>query len=87
MLDMITKNLEDMMYKDYHIHAGIDRKVVTKKQEKDGESRTYIIIRCYTLNGRYKGQYKCGYINNDTGEYVTDNDDVVDAVNSVWIGE
>lgn len=70
---MATKTLneyiaiaEDMMYNDYHIHLGIERKVNVKDVEDDTVS---IAIYCYTLNGKYKGAYKCGTYNKSTGEY------------------
>lgn len=56
---------EDMMHNDYHINLGIERKVNTR--ESDGI--VSIAIYCYTLNGRYKGNYKCGTYNKKTGEY------------------
>lgn len=58
-------------YNDYHIHAGMERKVVTKEWEKEDKKRTYIKIYCYSLGGKnYKGKYECGYLDNVTGAYV-----------------
>lgn len=85
-ISKLIKNLEELMYSDYHIHAGIEREVVTKRQEKNGEDRTYFVIRCYTLNRNYKGQYKCGYIVMQTGEYRTEKWDEVNAETKEYIG-
>lgn len=63
------KIANDKAYNDYRITAGIERKAKSKRWEKDGEKRDYIRIDCYTLNGKYKGNYQCGYVNVDTGEY------------------
>ena len=65
---------ESIMYSDYHIHAGVERKVVAK--EWNGK-RIYIAIYCYSLAGNYKGKYDMGYIAIDNagdteGEYVAD---------------
>lgn len=62
------KKAEEMMYNDYRIHAGVERKVVAKDWN---EKRTYINIYCYSLAGNYKGKYDCGYIDIASGEYVT----------------
>jgi len=62
-----------ILYGNIYINLGIDRKVATKHWEKDGKKRTYIRIDCYTLAGNYKGNYKLGYIDEVTGEYVFDN--------------
>lgn len=66
------------LYGNIYINAGIDRRVSTKKWEKDGAKRTYISIYCYTANGRYKGAYKCGYVDEVTGEYVVSRYDDID---------
>ena len=65
-------------YSDYHINKGIERKSVAKKWEKDTRSRTYISIQCYTLAGNFKGAYDCGYIDNNTEEYVVTSSTTVD---------
>jgi hypothetical protein len=57
---------------DYHINAGIERRAVAKM--KDGKQ--YIRIDCYTLNGKYKGNYKCGNIDADGNYSVGAYDDV-----------
>jgi len=66
------------LYGNIYINAGVERKVVTKRWEKNGEVRTYISIYCYTLNGRYKGAYKCGYIDEVSGKYVVTQYDDID---------
>ena len=71
------KIANEKAYSDYHIHAGTDRIAKAKEWEKDGQKRVYIDIYCYTAVGRYKGKYKCGYVDAMTGEYVcTKYDDV-----------
>lgn len=70
MINSLKAIAEDMAQHDYHINAGIDRKVSVKAWAKDGAKRAYISINCYTLNGRYKGTYKCGYVDLVTGKYV-----------------
>lgn len=69
-IETLVKIAEDKMYNDYHITAGMERKVATKEWEKEDKKRTYIKIYCYTLNGRYKGAYDCGYLDNVTETYV-----------------
>ncbi len=66
----IIEMAEDRMYSSKYINAGIERKVVAKDWEKDGKSRTYIKINCYSLAGNYKGSYDCGYWDNVASEYV-----------------
>ena len=63
---------ETMTSGNIYINLGIKRTVATRRVEKDGQKRTYIRIDCYTLNGRYKGNYKLGYVDEVTGEYVFD---------------
>lgn len=55
----------ELAYSDYNIHMGVDRRAVSK----DLGDKTNISIWCYTNAGRYKGCYKCGSIDNATGEY------------------
>lgn len=83
----LKSNLESMMYSDYHIHAGVTREVVEKPQQKDGQDRTYLYIRCYSLANNYKGQYKCGYVAMDTGQYVVGKWDDVNAETKEYIGK
>ena len=64
-------------YSDYRINAGIERKASSKVWEKGDQKREYIKINCYTLNGKFKGKYDCGYVDMITGEYVfTDRDEI-----------
>jgi hypothetical protein len=56
---------QDMADNDYHINLGVDRKVNVKETI---DSAT-IAIYCYTLNGKYKGAYKCGSYNKNNCEY------------------
>ena len=85
-VDVLKKNLEDMAYTCKYIHFGIDRIVVANEWKKNGHERTYLNINCYSLAGNYKGQYKCGYVDMITGEYVVGRYDDVDALNKEYIG-
>lgn len=70
MIEMLTKKAETMLYDDYRVNLGMEREVIAKKWEKGEKSRTYIAIKCYSLRRNFKGEYKCGYIDNLTGVYV-----------------
>ena len=71
---------------DYHINAGVDRKVNVNVWEKGGAKRAYLTINCFTANGRSKGSYKCGYVDLVTNQYVVGKYDDVDAANRQYIG-
>ena len=86
LLSKLMGNLEEMKDNDYHINLGVEREVMYKVWEKDGQKRTYLSINCYTLNGRFKGSYKCGYINMHTGEYVCGRFDDVNAETMEYVG-
>ena len=86
LLSKLMENLEEMKDNDYHINLGMEREVMSKVWEKDGQKRTYLSINCYTLNGRFKGSYKCGYINMHTGEYVCGRFDDVNAETMEYVG-
>lgn len=86
LVDKLKANLEDMMYSDCHINAGLDRKVQSKRWEKGESKREYLTIACFTLNGRFKGSYKCGYVDLVTNEYVCGKYDDVDAASKEYIG-
>lgn len=77
-VEMITKMAEERMYNDYNIHAGVERKVATKLWEKGDKKRTYITIQCFSMAGKFKGSYKCGYIDMTNDEYVTTQYDDID---------
>lgn len=79
-VETLKANLEAMVYGDYHINLGVDRKVATRVNG----SRTYLTISCYTANGKYKGNYKAGYVENNT--YVCGNYDDIDALNKEYVG-
>ena len=85
-IETLKSNLEEMASNDYHINLGIDREVSAKKWEKYGQKRMYLSINCYTANGRFKGSYKCGYVDMVTSEYVCGKYDDVDAANKEYIG-
>lgn len=70
LIEKAVATAEEMMYNDYRINAGVERKVVTKDWEKDGQKRTYIKVYCYTLNGKFKGSYDMGYVDTVANEYV-----------------
>lgn len=84
-IDTLKSNLEDMLYGNKYINLGIERVVSEKLWEKGSKKRTYLTINCYTGNGRYKGQYKAGYVDMVTGQYVTTNYDDIDALNKEYI--
>lgn len=86
LVEKLKANLEDMLYNNYHIHLGIDREVRSKKWEKDGAKREYLTIACFTANGRFKGSYKCGYVDLIANEYVCGRYDDVDAKNKEYVG-
>lgn len=86
LVEELKANLEEMMYNDYHINLGADREVQSKKWEKGESKREYLSIACYTLNGRFKGAYKCGYVDLATNEYVCGRYDDVNAMNKEYIG-
>lgn len=86
LIEKLKVNLEDMMYNDYHINLGIDREVQSKTWEKGETKREYLSISCFTGNGRFKGSYKCGYVDLVTNEYVCGRYDDVDAANKEYIG-
>ena len=81
-IETLTANLEDMAYNDYHINAGVDLEVLAKNKN----NKTYLTIACYTANGRFKGSYKCGYVDMVTNEYVCGKYDDVDAANKEYVG-
>ena len=86
LVDALKANLEAMAYGDYHINAGVDRRVAVKKWEKEGAKRAYLTINCFTANGRGKGSYKCGYVDLVTNQYMVGMYDDVDAANRQYIG-
>lgn len=86
LLETVKSNLEEMAYNNYNINAGVDRKISVRPWEKDGAKRAYITINCYTANGRFKGSYKCGYVDLVTNQYVIGKYDEVDAINKLYIG-
>lgn len=86
LIEILKSNLEKMAYENPSIHAGMDRTVSAKYWEKGEAKRTYLAINCYTLAGRFKGSYKCGYVDMVTGKYVCGKYDEVDAANSEYLG-
>lgn len=74
----IVEMAEKRMHNDYHIHAGVERRVSTKVWEKGDKHRTYITIQCFSAAGNFKGSYKCGYVDMVSGEYVTTQYDDID---------
>lgn len=57
---------QDMAYNNKYIDLGIERKINTKENE---DKIVTIAIYCYTMNGKYKGCYKCGSYDKKTKEY------------------
>ena len=86
LVEELKANLEDITYNNVYIHAGVERSVSAKLWEKNGNKRMYLAINCYTANGRFKGSYKCGYVDMVTNEYVCGKYDDVDAANKEYIG-
>lgn len=86
LVETLKANLEEMAYECKYINAGISRTVSAKEWEKNGNKRTYLAINCYTGNGKFKGSYKCGYVDMVTNEYVCGRYDEVDAQNKAYIG-
>lgn len=86
LVEELKANLESMLYSDYHINLGVDRQVQSKVWEKNGQKREYLTIACFTGNGRYKGSYKCGYVDLVTNEYVCGRYDDVNAETMEYIG-
>ena len=82
----LVANLGEMAYGCIYINAGIDRQVATKVWEKNGQKRTYLKISCYSLAGRLKGTYECGYVDMLTNKYVCTKYDAVNAETMEYIG-
>lgn len=85
-VETLKKNLEDMLYGNKYIHAGVNRVVSAKVWEKNGNKRMYLAINCYSYANNFKGSYKAGYIDLITGKYVVGKYDDVDAMNKEYIG-
>lgn len=86
LVEELKANLESMSYSDYHVNLGVDRQVQSKVWEKNGQKREYLTIACFTGNGRYKGSYKCGYVDLVTNEYVCGRYDDVNAETMEYVG-
>lgn len=84
-VETLKSNIRQFIEDDngYHIHLGMDRRV----SESTGNGKVYLGIYCYTLNGRYKGKYMCGYVDMESGEYHIGTHDVVNAETMAWIGK
>lgn len=82
----IESNLESVLYNNKYITAGTNRKITINDWEKGDKKRTYFNIRCYTSNWKYKRTYNCGYIDNVTGEYVTDRYTDFNALTLEYVG-
>lgn len=86
LIETLIQNIDQMAYDDYHIHLGVDRQAFAKVWENGDQKRTYLSINCYTLTRRFKGSYKCGYVDMVTGQYVVGRYDDVNAQKMEWIG-
>ncbi len=84
-IEELTSNLRYMADNDYHINDGIIREVISKNWKKTGNDRTYFSIRCYTLSGNLKREYKCGYFDNVAKQYVVSKYDDVNAEKKEYI--
>ena len=83
-VEALKDSIKQFMESDngHYIHLGMERKIT----ESDRNGRIYLGIYCYTLNGKYKGNYKCGYVEKETGEYTAGQYDSVNAETMTWIG-
>jgi len=81
MIDKMVENLNDMAWSDYHINLGAERKA--RAVEK--EDRIVLRIDCYTLHGKYKGNYKAGYYDLKNERYVVGQYDDINAETSEWL--
>lgn len=86
LVDKLVKNLEEMLYGNIYIHAGVERVVTANLWEKNGHKRMYLAIKCYSLAGNHKGTYKCGYVDMLTDQYVCGKWDDVNAETKKYIG-
>lgn len=71
MIDKMTSIAETILYGYKYVHAGQERIVKTRRQQ---DSRTYISIQCFTLAGKFKGSYDCGYVDHANCTYVPGKD-------------
>lgn len=85
-VEKLMANIQKMADTDYHINCGIDRQASSKTWEKNGQKRTYLSINCYTMAGKFKGSYKCGYVDMVTNTYICGRYDDVDAQAMEYIG-
>lgn len=85
-IEDLMSNIQKMANTDYHINCGIDRRAFSKLVEKNGQKRTYLSINCYTLAGKFKGSYRCGYVDMETNTYVCSQYDDVNALEMEYIG-
>lgn len=83
-VETMKENVQKFVEEDngYYIHLGMVQKVA----ESDRNGKIYISIYCYTLNGKYKGSYKCGSVDKETGEYSVSKWDDVNAETMAWLG-
>ena len=83
-VESLKRNIAQFIEDDggRHIHLGMERKVT----EAERHGQIYLGIYCYTLNGKYKGAYKCGWVNLETGEYQVGPYDDVNAETMQWLG-
>lgn len=85
-IETLKANLEEMAYNCKYITLGIERTVSAKLWGKGENKRMYLNVSCYTANGRYKGQYKAGYVDMLTGKYVVGKYDDINAEDKEYIG-
>lgn len=83
-VESLKRNVAQFIEDDgaHHIHLGMERKVA----EVERHGRIYLNIYCYTLSGKYKGAYKCGCVDKETGEYQVGPYDDVNAETMQWLG-
>lgn len=83
-VESLKRNIAQFIEDDggRYIHLGVERKVA----EVERHGQIYLGIYCYTLARKYKGSYKCGYVDKETGEYHVGQYDDVNAETMVWLG-
>lgn len=85
LVEKLTANLEEMLYGNKYITAGVNRVVTVKEWTKGGAKRAYLSINCYSLNRAFKGSYKCGYVDLIANKYVCSKWDDVNASEKEYI--
>lgn len=86
LVSTLVSNIESMVYNCKYINLGTDRRVVAKVWEKGNNKRMYLNVSCYTSNGKFKGQYKAGYVDMVSNQYVVSKYDDINAESMEYVG-